>query len=151
GRGGKRGRGPAPRPHPHRRAGRLGPQPRARSGDRGVVLLQGRHVLRRRRGAEHRPRGRRHRLRRTRPDRSRGLTMTAGQAVLAPPVEPRPTPLLAVRVRRYLPIAGLAVFIAGLGYLVVVPLVRLQALAFQDGARGYREAYSAPKIGTIIR
>lgn len=37
-----------------------------------------------------------------------------------------------------------------LGYLVVLPLFRLQSLAFEDGARGYEAQYSRPDIGQVI-
>jgi iron(III) transport system permease protein len=46
--------------------------------------------------------------------------------------------------------ACLLVFVAVLAYLVVVPVVRLQALAFGHGAQGYRDAYTAAGIGTTI-
>ncbi len=50
------------------------------------------------------------------------------------------------RLDRLGPRAGLALFIGVLGYLVVVPLVRLQLLAFGHGARAYSEAFSEPGI-----
>lgn len=45
---------------------------------------------------------------------------------------------------------GLAAFIAALGYLVIVPLIRLEGLAFGHNARGYRVAYHTPGIATTI-
>jgi iron(III) transport system permease protein len=50
-----------------------------------------------------------------------------------------------------LPKLGLAAFVAALAYLVVVPMIRLESLAFGHGARGYRQAYSTPGIGSTIR
>lgn len=37
-----------------------------------------------------------------------------------------------------------------LAYLVVLPLFRLQTLAFEDGARGYEAQYSRPDIAEVI-
>ncbi|MDQ1105650.1 iron(III) transport system permease protein [Nocardioides zeae] len=45
---------------------------------------------------------------------------------------------------------GYLALILFLGYLVVLPLYRLQALAFEDGARGYDAQYSRPDIGSVI-
>jgi iron(III) transport system permease protein len=42
-------------------------------------------------------------------------------------------------------------FTAGLGYLTVVPLVRLQALAFEDRGQGFVDAFTRPGIWTTIR
>ncbi len=41
-------------------------------------------------------------------------------------------------------------FLVAVGYLVVMPLYRLQAEAFRNGAEGYRLAYTAPGIGRVI-
>jgi iron(III) transport system permease protein len=46
---------------------------------------------------------------------------------------------------------GYTAFLAVLGYLVVVPLVHLQSLAFQDGARGYSAQYGRADIGETLR
>jgi iron(III) transport system permease protein len=46
---------------------------------------------------------------------------------------------------------GLLVFLAGVAYLVVMPLFRLQALALEDGARGYRNAFSRPAMAETLR
>jgi iron(III) transport system permease protein len=46
---------------------------------------------------------------------------------------------------------GVITFVASLAYLVLVPLFRLQSRAFDDGARGYRDAFTAPDIGRTIR
>jgi iron(III) transport system permease protein len=50
------------------------------------------------------------------------------------------------RIGRALPRLGLLAFILGLGYLTIVPLVRLQILAFGDGAKAYDTAFSRPDI-----
>ncbi|MGZ8178806.1 ABC transporter permease [Williamsia sp. SKLECPSW1] len=46
---------------------------------------------------------------------------------------------------------GYTVLLAVLAYLVVLPMIRLQALAFQDGAQGYRNEYGRFDIGETIR
>lgn len=46
--------------------------------------------------------------------------------------------------------AGFLGFVAILGFLVVMPLVRLQETAFADGARGYRVAYGSSRIGETL-
>jgi iron(III) transport system permease protein len=53
--------------------------------------------------------------------------------------------------RRWLTWLGLLVFLAAVGYLVALPLYRLQAEAFRNGAEGYRLAYTAPGIGKVLR
>lgn len=45
----------------------------------------------------------------------------------------------------------LVLFVLALAYLVVMPLVRLQALAFADGAQGYRTAFTGEFVATTIR
>lgn len=45
---------------------------------------------------------------------------------------------------------GYLALVLFLGYLVVLPLYRLQALAFEDGARGYDAQYSRPDIAQVI-
>ncbi|TQC50815.1 iron ABC transporter permease [Rhodococcus sp. WS4] len=45
---------------------------------------------------------------------------------------------------------GIGALVAVIGYLVVAPMVNLQAKAFSDGAEGYREAFSIRGIGGII-
>lgn len=42
-------------------------------------------------------------------------------------------------------------FLAVLGYLVVVPLVRLQSMAFENGGRGYTAQYGRADIGQTLR
>lgn len=55
-----------------------------------------------------------------------------------------------IRLRRLS--SGLAVlaFVGVLGYLVVLPLIRLQVTAFEGGALGYRTAYGAPGTVSIL-
>lgn len=45
---------------------------------------------------------------------------------------------------------GYAVLVAALLYMVVLPLYRLQSMAFSDGARGYRAQYGRADIGEVI-
>ena len=45
---------------------------------------------------------------------------------------------------------GYAVLVAALLYMVVLPLYRLQSMAFADGARGYRAQYGRADIGEVI-
>jgi iron(III) transport system permease protein len=60
----------------------------------------------------------------------------ASEAVAPPRAAPR------LRVDRLLTKLGLVVFIGAIGYLTIVPLVRLQYLALQHGAHAYSEAYT---------
>jgi len=73
--------------------------------------------------------------------------MTAVAAPVAAPVAVRQR---RVGSRSWLTWAGLLVFLVAVGYLVVMPLYRLQAEAFRNGAEGYRTAYTAPGIGRVI-
>ncbi|HSS08943.1 MAG TPA: ABC transporter permease subunit, partial [Acidimicrobiales bacterium] len=66
-------------------------------------------------------------------------------------LQPRSTAHLGSSARRVAARLGLAAFVAGLAYLVVVPLIRLEGLAFGHNARGYRVAYQAPGIANTIR
>jgi iron(III) transport system permease protein len=68
----------------------------------------------------------------------------ATQAITAAPAA-RTLPLA-----RALPRLGLIVFIGALGYLIVVPLVRLQILAFEHGGRAYGTAFREPGIWTTV-
>ena len=52
--------------------------------------------------------------------------------------------------RRWLPMVGVVGFVAVLAYLVVLPLIRLQTTALEDGAQGYRTAFGAPGIGDVL-
>jgi iron(III) transport system permease protein len=54
------------------------------------------------------------------------------------------------RVKRVLPALAVAGFVGALAYLVVLPLVRLQTTAFENGAQGYRIAFGSPGIGEVI-
>jgi iron(III) transport system permease protein len=65
--------------------------------------------------------------------------------------QPRSVSQIRSNARRIIAPLGLAGFVAALGYLVVVPLVRLEGLAFGHGARGYKVAYQAPGIANTIR
>src|SRR5207248_1484946 len=57
----------------------------------------------------------------------------------------------SAQARRLASRAGRIAFVGGLAYLVVVPLVRLQTLAFSHGARGYSTAYHTPRMADTIR
>lgn len=46
---------------------------------------------------------------------------------------------------------GYAALLLVLGYLVVLPLFRLQSLAFEDGAQGYRDQFGRPDIGQTLQ
>ena len=74
--------------------------------------------------------------------------MTAVAAPVAAPVAVRRR---RVGSRSWLTWAGLLVFLVAVGYLVLMPLYRLQAEAFRNGAEGYRTAYTAPGIGRVDR
>jgi iron(III) transport system permease protein len=63
---------------------------------------------------------------------------------------PRPA-ALTFRVERVLPRLAVLGFLAGLAYLVVLPLVRLQMLAFEDNAHGYRAAFGRDQMADTIR
>jgi iron(III) transport system permease protein len=60
------------------------------------------------------------------------------------------TPRVASRLKRALPAAGVAGFVGVLGFLVVLPLVRLQITAFEDGAQGYRIAFGSSRIDEVL-
>jgi iron(III) transport system permease protein len=60
-------------------------------------------------------------------------------------------PLTAARTRRLLPRLAALAFLAGIGYLVIAPLVGLQRLAFEDGARGYEAAFDRPEMAQTLR
>lgn len=59
-------------------------------------------------------------------------------------------PVLTADRRVWLTRLGYAGFVAALAYLVVVPLFRLQSLAFEDGARGYDAQYGRTDTGEVI-
>jgi iron(III) transport system permease protein len=45
---------------------------------------------------------------------------------------------------------ALLLFIGGIGYLTIVPLIRLQGLAFEDGGHPYREAFTTTGIWKTV-
>jgi iron(III) transport system permease protein len=59
-------------------------------------------------------------------------------------------PAVGWRLQRVLPAVGIVGFVGALAYLVVLPLVRLQTTAFEDGARGYDIAFGSPRIGEVL-
>jgi iron(III) transport system permease protein len=67
-------------------------------------------------------------------------------AVITSDVKPR----TGSSARRWLPMAGVIAFVGALAYLVVLPLIRLQTTALEDGAQGYRTAFGAPGIGDVL-
>ena len=68
----------------------------------------------------------------------------------APVVEVATARRKPIRLGFVAPRLGLIVFIGLLAYLIVLPLVRLQVLAFSHGARAYSEAFSEPGIWHVI-
>jgi iron(III) transport system permease protein len=54
-------------------------------------------------------------------------------------------------VTRLVPRLGVLAFTVAIGYLVLMPLFRLQQLAFEDGAAGYRDAFDRPGIADTIK
>lgn len=54
-------------------------------------------------------------------------------------------------VRRWAGRLGLLAFVAAVGYMVVMPLYRLQAEALSDGAAGYSSAFGTPGFWRMIR
>jgi iron(III) transport system permease protein len=56
-----------------------------------------------------------------------------------------------VWVSRTAPRLCVLAFLLGIGYLVLMPLFRLQQLAFEDGAAGYRAAFDRPDIADTIK
>lgn len=55
-----------------------------------------------------------------------------------------------MRLRRQFGRVVLLALAVGIGYLVVMPMFRLQQLAFTDGAQGYRTAFGRPTIGSTL-
>lgn len=70
--------------------------------------------------------------------------MTAAASIGAPTVR-------RIDTRAWLHRLAFGAFVALLAYGVLMPLVRLQLLAFQNGAEGYRTAFAGPRIGRTIR
>lgn len=58
--------------------------------------------------------------------------------------------MIPAPISRLLPRAGVLAFLLTLGYLVVMPLYRLQQLAFENDAAGYRSAFNKPGIGDTL-
>lgn len=56
-----------------------------------------------------------------------------------------------LRLERLLPKLGIVAFIGALGYLTLLPLIRLQYLALKDGAQAYSDAYTRPGWWTTVR
>jgi iron(III) transport system permease protein len=69
----------------------------------------------------------------------------SSQAVTAPSA-PR-----SLRLGRIAPKLGLIAFLGAVGYLTLLPLIRLQYLAFDDGFRTYRDAFSRPGAWTTVK
>ena len=59
-------------------------------------------------------------------------------------------PVTIISAARWRARLGYAVLVAALLYMVVLPLYRLQSMAFADGARGYRAQYGRADIGEVI-
>lgn len=55
------------------------------------------------------------------------------------------------RLRRWRGRIGTVAFLAGVSYLVLLPLFRVQTLALEDGAEGYRMAYTRPSAWATLR
>jgi iron(III) transport system permease protein len=68
---------------------------------------------------------------------------TAALGRLAPP--------RAFRLERVLPKLGIVAFIGALGYLTLLPLIRLQYLALKNGAQSYSDAYTRPGWWTTVK
>jgi iron(III) transport system permease protein len=62
----------------------------------------------------------------------------------------RAKPQAGSSLQRWSPTVGVVAFVAVLGYLVVLPLIRLQTTALEDGAQGYRTAFGAPGVGDVL-
>ena len=56
-----------------------------------------------------------------------------------------------LRLGRVAPRLALVAFIGAVGYLTILPLARLQYLAFDDGFQTYRDAFSRPGAWTTVR
>jgi iron(III) transport system permease protein len=57
----------------------------------------------------------------------------------------------SIPLRRWAPRLGLLAFVLAVGYLTILPLVRLQYLALVHGGHSYREAYTRPGEWKTIR
>ena len=63
----------------------------------------------------------------------------------------RPVAAPRLRLDRLATRTGMLVFIAGIGFLTLVPLIRLQYLALKHGARPYHDAYTRQGWGQTVR
>lgn len=75
-----------------------------------------------------------------------------GAVAVVPSNTTAPPPLRTAltRARSLLPHLGALAFLAVIGYLVIAPLVGLQRLAFEDGARGYDSAFGRPQMAETL-
>jgi len=64
---------------------------------------------------------------------------------------PRPSFALPASLTRALPRLGVLAFLLGLAYLVLTPLYRLQELAFENDAAGYRTAFDKSGMDDTIK
>jgi iron(III) transport system permease protein len=62
----------------------------------------------------------------------------------------RGDPVFAEKGRRLVSVTAVVALVGGLAYLVVVPLFRLQFVAFENGALGYKNAYAVNDVGKIL-
>jgi iron(III) transport system permease protein len=57
----------------------------------------------------------------------------------------------SLRLGRFAPRLVLIALIGAIGYLTILPLVRLQYLALEDGAQAYKDAYTRPDAWQTVR
>lgn len=67
------------------------------------------------------------------------------------PSAPRPSLALPASLTRALPRLGVLAFLLGIAYLVLAPLYRLQQLAFEDDAAGYRTGFDKSGMADTIK
>ena len=75
------------------------------------------------------------------------VTPPSEQARRAPDPKSGPRGSLSqtLQSRGWGPRLGYVLLLLVLGYLIVLPLIQLQSLAFEDGAAGYKSQYGSPK------
>lgn len=80
------------------------------------------------------------------------VTPPSEQARRAPDPKSGPRGSLSqtLQSRGWGPRLGYVLVLLVLGYLIVLPLIQLQSLAFEDGAAGYKSQYGSPNIGQVI-
>jgi iron(III) transport system permease protein len=80
------------------------------------------------------------------------VTPPSDQARRAPDPKsgPRGSLSQSLQSRGWGPRLGYVLLLLVLGYLIVLPLIQLQSLAFEDGAAGYKSQYGSPNIGQVI-